>query len=120
MAKRQARLDKITSLGVNLEATPWEAKPEDTVLSRLDAIPYDANGDLMFDMQYDNLVLLSEKAKAAATPKQVTAPAAEAASAPKKKVPLLIGAGATETANTGVPAKSASGKPQGRHAVSQR
>lgn len=116
LAKRQGRLDKITALGINLESMPWEGK-EETVLARIDGIEYDATGDKLFDLQYDNLVLLSEKAKGIA--KAEAAPAgAEAATAPKKKVPFLVG-GSTEVATSGTPATGGA-KKIGRHAISSR
>ena len=116
---RQARLDKITALGVNVDSVlPGEPDTAASIRARIDAIGIGGVNDQLFDLHFDKIQMLHaaavKEAGVGAEAASKTAPKVE----PKKVPPFLVGAGApavhaTETANAG-------GKKIGRHAVTQR
>jgi len=123
--KRQSRLEKVVALGVNLESTPFEDKPDETITARIDAIDYTELGDKMFDMALTNLKLLKEREELKASASKKETELKEAANAgaaqQKKKIPFLVGGSTGEEANAGAKAGSGSGsggKKIGRHAFS--
>lgn len=110
--KLQTRLDEIVKLGVQLEAMPYDDKPELTIKDHFSKIPFDDIGEQLFQAELRSIKTMVELEKskagaaaAAAAEKEVlSGQAASAANAgtKKKRVPLLAGAGgggASEVAN---------------------
>lgn len=114
---RQARLDKITALGVNVDSPPFgEPETAPTIRSRIDAIGIGGVNDELFSLHFDKIQLLHAAATKEAAVGAEAANKGKAEPAKKAPPPFLIGAGvpaATEVANTGKPGV-------GRNAIAKR